>query len=47
VRRLKARGSEPYLLRDSPKLLSREKAISQADKWSTAMGGNDQFQKPK
>lgn len=44
---LKARGNEPYLMRDSPKLLSRDAAITLADKWSNEMGGDDQFQKPK
>lgn len=45
--RLKARGNEPYLMRDSPKLLSRDAAITLADKWSNEMGGDDKFQKPK
>jgi hypothetical protein len=34
-------------MRDSPKLLSRDAAITLAGKWSNEMGGDDKFQKPK
>jgi len=40
---LKSKGAEPYLKRESPKLLARERAIKQAHKWSEEMGGQDSY----
>ncbi|ELR17093.1 uncharacterized protein ACA1_057270 [Acanthamoeba castellanii str. Neff] len=36
---IKAKGAEPYLASESPKLISRKSAISTTTKWVNEMGG--------
>lgn len=39
---LKSKGAEPYLMNESPKLLSRQGAIAKFETWRKEMGGESQ-----